>query len=448
MTLDFQENVLRFLCTSGQGSTYAPLLDSSLFDLTEYQVAYDLLTSYQKEYSTFPRNSANVLEFFDRQTRKQTLSDQVIKTVSDTVRGLFIPFDSDTEIITSSIVEFAQVKQTKLLFEAEADNLRDDPDVFNRMLRKMSDIVNLKLELERTSKDQCTFVIAGHGTDKNSAYLEPTPTYLRSLNRMTAAGGFYTPQLIVLMGQPKSYKTGVTLAIARELVRDGERVFYADTENGIKSIRNRFRQGLLNCTLQELREEEQQTDLDLLIPKVGQLGGDMAIGFYPAKTSRPEQVEADLDYLERVHNWRPTVIIWDNPDNFLCNNRKVTETRLIIQHVYFDIIRINEARNCWSLGISQVSKQAVNKETINMKDFAEDFGKAMNCHAAFAICRTEQEMSEGIARILPVVQREGAPQGRVAPCIVKLDEARGQVVEVDLADAARLYQRSQLSQVG
>ena len=81
---------------------------------------------------------------------------------------------------------------------------------------------------------------------------------------------------------------------------------------------------------------------------------------------------------------------------------------------------------------SQVNRSAVNKENIDMTDFARDFGKAMNVHAAFAIMRTDEESDKGIARIGVVVQRMGKrpSKNKHNQIHVRIDENTMQVNEI------------------
>lgn len=65
-----------------------------------------------------------------------------------------------------------------------------------------------------------------------------------------------------------------------------------------------------------------------------------------------------------------------------------------------------------------------------MTNFSEDFGKAANCHAAFALCRTPYEKEAGVMRIVPVLQRDGVAQHSNYSCFVDVDEARMTVKEI------------------
>ena len=148
----------------------------------------------------------------------------------------------------------------------------------------------------------------------------------------------------------------------------------------------------------------------------------MKIDFYPPKVKSIADVEAELEYLRDEYNWIPNMICYDYLDLMKPINPKVTDKRLAIQEVYFDAIRLNKKWGTFAITMSQVTRDAVNKKTLSMKDFAEDFGKAANAHAAFALCQDEEEEKLNITRIVPVMQREGVQQVHAKPCNAYRDD--------------------------
>ena len=55
----------------------------------------------------------------------------------------------------------------------------------------------------------------------------------------------------------------------------------------------------------------------------------------------------------------------------------------------------------------------------------------MNSHAVFGICSTVDELEYGIRRIVPIVQREGLAYRGKNMCIIKIDEEKMMINEVD-----------------
>ncbi len=160
--------------------------------------------------------------------------------------------------------------------------------------------------------------------------------------------------------------------------------------------------------------------------------------YYPANIASTKDVDADLTVLKEEHGWEPDFIVWDYPDKMDCEDKTIKDTRIKIQHVYHDIIRLHNKWDCFGIGVSPVNKNAVGKAIIDMRDFAEDFQKAYNAHAAFALCATPEEEKAHIRRIVPVFQREGVGLSSGKACVVKLDEARMQMTELSFEEANKV----------
>lgn len=443
MTIDFQNLLLKFLLQTKEGKKYVPMLDNSCFDLSESQVVFDLLAKYINKYKTQP-GKENMIEYFDKQAKKMNLKKDVYNVIDAAIRKSYEPFNSDTGQIREEILFFAQYKKTKNLFVEYSDKIKEGNEVFKKILGEMGTIVKLAEDETGSENNKGGFLLADYTTSK--AHLpKACPIFLKGINKMTAAKGFHTPQLVVFMGGPKAFKTGLILKMVIELVRDGERVYYADAENGAHSIITRAKQGMMEITREEYYSNEHDEVLTEMVGRFKALGGDLNVDFYPAYTKTLLDVDAELEYLKEQKGWTPTVIVYDSIDHFLPSNNKITEKRLQIQSVYFEAIRLNNKWGMFAITPSQVRKEAVNKAVINLKDFAEDFAKAANCHAAFAICRTEEEMELGLARIVPVVQREGVRYDGRNVCTVQIDEKRMVVNEIDYEQATATLNGMQLA---
>jgi hypothetical protein len=163
------------------------------------------------------------------------------------------------------------------------------------------------------------------------------------------------------------------------------------------------------------------------------MGGDIFIDEYPEYTKSMLDVETRLTYLKEEFNWVPNILILDTIDKFIPNSKldQGRDTRIKIQLVYGEAINLNKKLNTFAIAPSQVNRQAIGKKVFDVKDLAEDFMKAANAHSVWAICATPEEEEQGIRRIIPVRQREGVGYKGRNICIVKVDESRMLVEEVD-----------------
>jgi len=430
MNLEFQKELLQFLAQSQMGKKHIEILDTDVFDTETLSIVYGLLKSFTSKYKTQP-SLPNLLEYWEKQVSKSKaeIGKEVHKVVIETIREAYTPFSGNTAFMRETIVELYQIKLMKKVFTDNSIGLKNqDPDIISKVFTEVSRIKKLMDEDDDDEANSGRFALAEFKKGQRSI-IEATPTYLHTLNKMTSTRGFYSPQLIIFMGAPKSFKTGTALNLAINLTRDGERVYYVDCENGEDRILDRFYQGMLESTWSEYSSGDLDDVLEEMVEKFKVMGGDFRTDYYPAHTKSSADVQERLEKLA-LEGWTPTVIIWDYLDLMKCEDKSIKEKRLIIQAVYHDAIRLHKRWGIFGISPSQVNKEAVNKTVIDMTNFSEDFGKAANCHAAFALCRTPDEKEAGVMRIVPVAQRDGVAQHSNYACFVRVDEGKMSVKEI------------------
>lgn len=434
MTLEFQSELLQFLCQNKNAVKYIAILQPEVFDLDEQYTVYGVLKGFTDKYKSQPSLAA-LLEYFDIEAKetKADIPKDVYAQIVNTIREAYIPFTGNADFVREQIVSKYQLKLMTDLFASKMLDLRNGTgDVIADIYTEVSQIKKLETEEDlEINRGRMALADFKKGQIK---IIESTSTYLEALNNLTSTKGFYAPQLIIFMGAPKSFKTGTSLNLAMNFVRDGYNVYYADCENGEDRILDRFYQAMLEATWEEYSSGELDDTLEEMVKKFKMRGGDFRSDFYPAHTKSMQDIEDNLEYLEREENWIPDIIIYDYLDLMKPEDPRIKEKRLQIQAVYHDAIRLQKRRSIFGISPSQVNKDSVNKAVIDMTGFAEDFGKAANCHASFAICRTDEEKEAGVGRIVPVLQRDGVPQSSNFACFIEIEEARMSVREISKYD--------------
>jgi hypothetical protein len=430
MTTDFQQGLLCYLVQFPDGAAYIKDLDEDIFDLFEYKLALQTLKRYHKQYGILP-GKISAQQYLEEQIAETPdLTTDVARDLREVFEDMYYPLSPGDKVkIQDTLILEVQAKNLETTFLDFAAGKISPTQVFTKV-NKLSSLVKtngydthadggfLVADREKHFDEQ----IAGH------------PTFLHDLNALTAARGFYSPQLIVFMSGPKSFKTGVLLNIAKEYARDGYKVYYADGENGARSIRNRAKQSIMECTFEELMDPAIQEELNEVLYRFGlYMGGDLYIDSYPANASSIGDVKNRLAYLKEEFKWEPDIIVYDSIDHFIPTSvaDRSRDTRIKIQLVYHEAINLNRELGTFAFAPSQVNRQALEKKVFDMKDLSEDFGKVMNAHAVWAICSSPEENEKGIRRIIPVAQREGVAYKGKNICYIQVDEARMQVNEVD-----------------
>ena len=103
------------------------------------------------------------------------------------------------------------------------------------------------------------------------------------------------------------------------------------------------------------------------------MGGDIAIDYYPANQKSCADIRARHAELKAEKGFVPKVIVIDYPDLLIPEDKSIKDNRLKIQNVYHDIVRMNVALDCFSIGVSQVNRKAVEKEECNCREGRKKF---------------------------------------------------------------------------
>jgi hypothetical protein len=430
MTIEYQSAILQYLVQSSEGLQYIDDLPEELFDLLEHKVCLQVLKRYKKTYNILPGKLA-AIQYMEEQIKEtREISAEVATSLREVTEDIFFPLaEGDKLKLQDTIVLEVQQKQIDTAFMDHASGKLSVSQVLVKM-NKLSGMV-------KTAKYD-SHADGGFLVEDREKHFEDQPvgipTFLHDLNDLTAAGGFYSPQLIIFMSAPKSFKTGLLIKLAVEYARSGYKCYYADFENGARSIRNRVKQCIMECSYQELHEDDIQDELNIVLERFGKMmGGDIYIDGYPANTKSVFDVKCRLDHLKTEYNWVPDIIFYDSIDHLIPSKAedRSRDVRIKIQLVYHEVINLSRELNAFAFAPSQVNREAVNKKVFDLRDFSEDFGKAMNSHAVFGLCSSPEEQELGIRRIVPVVQREGKAFKGKNFCMIKLDEERMMVEEID-----------------
>jgi KaiC/GvpD/RAD55 family RecA-like ATPase len=431
MTIEFQEALLKFLFHQKDAKKYRKYLESDIFDNPDAKFIYSLWDNYIDRYGSVP-SKPYFLEFFSKVCKKNksfAITADTERALLRSINDIYDTFENDVVFIEEEILLFAQKKLTKNFIRDYAEKVNDDDeDMFAAMQKEITAIANLRKEFEKGGPPEIKFMFKNLGQN-NFHHAPASPTFLKALNKMTSARGFYTPQNIVFLGGPKSFKTGLLLNLAIEFARDGLKVYYSDTENGERSITQRIEQGVIKCEVHELGDRKDH--LVIMQDRMRAMGGEIVMGRHFDSTL--DDVDADLERIFNETGWKPDVIVHDYLDKYRCSDKSIREEHRQLDQIFKHAVTLNEKWGTFSVGVSVIKQDAFQDEIIDVGDFGRSASKAYNCHAAFGICRNEWELQNGYARIIPAVQREGTPYKGNAEttCSIQLDENIMKIEEVD-----------------
>lgn len=433
MLVEFQELILKYLTQQPSARKYVIMLDADLFDSPVDKQLYKLLKSYSAKYNSTPSYKM-FSDYLDVaiQKSKTPVSKEIVERLRNRLAALYVPLDGGSDYIRDRIIDYAMRKRTKDLSLLMVDNIDSaDEDVYTRYYTEMKKILQLREGDDEFERNAGGFLFRDHEKHMDAFEQQKIhPFFLKSINDMTAAGGFYQGQNIVFMGGAKRFKTGLLLNGAIDYAVTGTKVFYADTENGIDPLRMRLKQVLLQCTRKEVIKYREE--FSSMSEKALKFGGDLITHYFP-KGSSIDDIDEVLQYYWNEYGWKPEIIFHDYGHKYRARNKNIRERRFQIQDVYGDIDWLNAKWGTLSFTVSPVSSGATDKWVLDEKDFGEDKAIAYNCHASFAINRTKKEMELGTARITPIVQREGTvyKDNAETTCSIRITEETMQIEELD-----------------
>ena len=437
LSYEYQLDLLRYIARTKEIKVLVQELDGDMFSTTDLRNVFNLIQSYEAKYFVTPKK-VSLIEYFKKWLNEQNVqfNPEQVQNVIDTINKCYEDLDSDVPFLNETIVNFAKRQLTRRLlvdYAGKVSELNDED--YTRLMVEMKKISSIGEQTAQTIPGRYLFK---DFTTERAAKTDATPFFLKSINRMTAAGGFYSPQLIIFLAAPKGFKTGTILSGAVDFaIMQQKKVLYCDTENGIQALTDRAYQRMVNCTFDELVSGEYDDRLQESSKLCMANGGEIRFEYFPAGVSTLDDVEARMIELAD-DGFKPEIIVYDYFDKFGVSDKTIREKRLKIQNIYDHAIRLNVKYGTFAISVSQVKQSAVGEAIIDMTDFAEDFGKAANCHAAFAICRTRYELDNGYAHIIPVAQRQGSRYKPGNECFVRIDEDRMLVEELPESEANSL----------
>jgi KaiC/GvpD/RAD55 family RecA-like ATPase len=427
MTTGFLENLLRYLIQYREASDFIEDIDAEIFDTPLHKIFVDILKKFYSKYHRVPgiESIQQVIKQELQTSNQRQVTSELNKSLETLVYRLYNqPLDKgDADFSRDTISRLIGEKRANLFIKKYATG----GITLEQLASNLALLKNGHKKLELTLDG---LLLADDGTDLIEN-VNPAATFLKDLNNLTSDGGFYAPQLVIIMSGPKHFKTGLIIKLGVEFARNGYRVYYGDTENGKRSLKSRAKQAILECTKDELRDPGLQEEFNKTLHAFGfYMGGDIYIDYWPAYTTTIADVENKINMLKEHRNWEPDIIILDSIDHYIPSNPldQKQDERHKINKVYHEVIAMNSRLDTFAIAPSQVNRKALAKKTFDVTDLGEDFRKAANAHAVFAICANDDELERGIRRIVPVVQREGVRKG---VCVVQIDESRMMVDEVN-----------------
>lgn len=409
LTPEFQKELFKYLIQNKTSVGIVKDISKEVFTFEEHKLFIILLKKYIEKYRRMP-SSIDLIQFLHDNTKLLGLEQDVIPDLEDEIRDLFTPIKADEQFLSEHLITLVQYQQMKTIFGKYAPILQDGVEVWEKLKIELESTLSLGTdeELERPLPTS----VLGDWYNDSRTNVHAYPTFMKGLNRLTAKGGFASPELIQILGLPKQFKTGTMLNIAIQYALSGLNVYVADFENGQLQMRERIKQALLEATLDEIIDNTYEDIIDACLFFWTMMGGSIWVGSYTANVHTARDVEFDMKQICKENNIENgfDCIIWDYAD-IMAPTVKQHELRHSIDRVYHDIISVHKRQGAFGFTASHTKQSSMGKFEPKMNDQSEAWNKNKNAHACFYITQDEEEAEYDLARIGVVFQRQGKKSG-------------------------------------
>ena len=400
-TIGIQTNMLRYLFQYNTARTYIPYLNHTVFDLVEHQMLFNLLVEYMKKYNSSP-DVANIMHFAAQFPEFEDDALEVLRSVAEQSAEEL----TDTPIVKEELLMYAKKKIFTELVNGPGMDLLEEFDE-KALLSFHGKIKGLtSLDLEKRTKPITLF---GDQVNVVRPVDKVYPTFVKGLNSFTGKGGFYAPQLLLFAKPPKAFGTGLMILLLLDMIKHGHDVIYGDWENGEAVILDRFKQGMVKMTAEDILTDDGKRAVKNMMRMYKKVGsGDVLIKGYRPKKNTMDDFDLDVEeFMNENPNFDPKAVAFDYLDILKCSDPYIREKREKIQQNYHDAVSFNIKYGTFGYTTSKIKTSSVGKEYYEVTDLAEDFEKAYNCHGSFGLVTDKDMMEKGYIRLHPIIQRDG-----------------------------------------
>ena len=135
-----------------------------------------------------------------------------------------------------------------------------------------------------------------------------------------------------------------------------------------------------------------------------QFGDNLRVLCGPKFTLTLDDIEEEVDRLERDDGFLVDVVVIDHADN-LKVVRRYSEQRENVDENWKDMARLGSVRNILVVTATQGNRQSISSESVEQEHTSEDIRKLAHVDAMFTINQTKQERAQGVVRIGVMVHR-------------------------------------------
>lgn len=409
----FQDHILAVLARTPTAiGRYRSALDYKFFVSESARLVAKTLFAHYDEHQRVPTQSLLIEEV------KATTSEEKMTKADKLIRKMYKDDISDSDAVLKKTVEFGKQQAMVNAVIESADAIKAGKR--NLVMPKIH-------EAQLVGEDLLDVGIHYNEDGLRSSWytaarvLDTIPTGIAHLD-YALGGGLGRGELGVVLAPPKRGKTttlinfGFGALIAA--VSAGFNVAHYSLEMNDKKIAIRYDDRLAGKTVSYKKSdpERYQATLDERARKF--IRGQLFIKSYPTRSATPSKIRSHLTMLA-AQGVNIDLVIVDYAD-IMRAERRLGDMRHEQAGIYEDLRGIAGEFDAAMWTASQTSKSALEKETVNMGDFAESFEKAAVMDVGVAFSQTDDEKIDSECRLYLMGVRD-AEDNRTVRCTVRRD---------------------------
>jgi len=414
---EFQHHILSVLARTPDAiGRFRSALDYKYFvGEVDRTIAKSLLHHYD-EYRTNPSRALLI------EAVREESSEEEFEACEKLVRRMFKVDINDAVAVLAKTVDFGKQQAAinaviKVAEAVEKKRRTEIVPILQEALLVGDDLLNIGTEFSEGGETREEW-----WTDDEDG--EKIPTGLVHLD-YALDGGLGRGELGVVLAPPKAGKTTTLVnfgygGICSAATEAGFNVIHYSFEMNEKKINRRYDRRLAG-KINKLYATDRQTFVEEVEKKAQRLvRGRLFVKHYPTRTATPTMIRSHLSMLAG-RGFKPDMIIFDYAD-IMKPERRLGEFRQETAGLYEDLRTIAGEYNAAVWTASQAPRGALEKETLDMRDFAESFEKAAVMDVGVAFCQTMDERIDGECRLFLMGLRD-AEDHRTVRCMIRRDQA-------------------------
>lgn len=382
------------------------LIKPEYFQNYAESVVVNLALMYYAKYKFMP--SLTILrQLANKQVDRKVIKKENIEDVLECAEMLTKSDISDMPYIIEEVAIFAKHAAIENAFMASVDLLekRDFDKIEKRLSEafRVGAVSNIqsynffgKEEIEKRERirtEKLAGVTAGNALS----------TGVKELDNLLYHKGWARKEFYLFMGPPKSGKSTALAYFAKNLSMQGNNVLFVTLEVSTGITSDRIDASITGVPMKMLERKSIEVRDKLSEYMLSGKMGELCIEEHPTGTLTPNDLELLMDHYLREGIKFDAVVV-DYADIMAPNIRTdspIENSRTI----YVDLRAIAQKHDVVMISATQTNREGAKAAVAKMEHVAEDFNKIRIPDLVISINATEEERSEGVARLFFVASR-------------------------------------------